>query len=327
MPRHRQLPTRSIPAHAGEPGEGIPPFPTSPVYPRPRGGTPIVRVAVPAGQGLSPPTRGNPGSDAGIAISTRSIPAHAGEPICHIGAGEIWRVYPRPRGGTLSAGLGVEVARGLSPPTRGNLRIVREIRPPRRSIPAHAGEPRRNILWNTIARVYPRPRGGTAGASRIRRNSKGLSPPTRGNHVVRPRHLLYPGSIPAHAGEPRRLRARPSRRGVYPRPRGGTGPPAMMLIRGLGLSPPTRGNLGVLMPDALDDRSIPAHAGEPRRRPPARPLSPVYPRPRGGTKPESLRKALVAGLSPPTRGNRLARTPRHVDPRSIPAHAGEPETA
>ena len=50
----------------------------------------------------------------------------------------------------------------------------------------------------------------------------------------------------------------------------------------------------------------------------------VYPRPRGGTRLRVALHALHAGLSPPTRGNRVSHRRGGVRQRSIPAHAGEP---
>ena len=52
--------------------------------------------------------------------------------------------------------------------------------------------------------------------------------------------------------------------------------------------------------------------------------SPVYPRPRGGTRLSAGRKSRQMGLSPPTRGNPPALIGGGVCAGSIPAHAGEP---
>ena len=49
--------------------------------------------------------------------------------------------------------------------------------------------------------------------------------------------------------------------------------------------------------------SIPAHAGEPDRKAAGFARPGVYPRPRGGTGVDWLRRAYGRGLSPPTRGN------------------------
>ena len=233
------------------------------VYPRPRGGTYTPSAAESSSNGLSPPTRGNLRATAGMGGWTRSIPAHAGEPC----SSYTWRgrptVYPRPRGGTRAAvGCG-EYRLGLSPPTRGNPGQFPPPSVPRRSIPAHAGEPAMAACKPFLAAVYPRPRGGTYTGPGSPKMRQGLSPPTRGNRVNILQRVKGAGSIPAHAGEP--LAARRSRRRstVYPRPRGGTKSPRPV--------------------PASSSGSIPAHAGEPRpaNGHPRRPA--VYPRPRGGT--------------------------------------------
>ena len=51
---------------------------------------------------------------------------------------------------------------------------------------------------------------------------------------------------------------------------------------------------------------------------------PVYPRPRGEAEGTPERSGIFEGLSPPTRGSRLARPVVHHRPGSIPAHAGKP---
>ncbi len=152
----------------------------------------------------------------------------------------------------------------------------------------------------------------------------GLSPPTRGNHLDGAAKPTAIGSIPAHAGEPSRPSATILPPAVYPRPRGGTISVNHRGRRGIGLSPPTRGNQTAVGKSTSVGRSIPAHAGEPGRfvRRPTRIA--VYPRPRGGTSDVQPSDRKRCGLSPPTRGNHY----RHDFPcgrwRSIPAHAGEP---
>ena len=92
-----------------------------------------------------------------------------------------------------------------------------------------------------------------------------------------------------------------------------------------GLSPPTRGNQKAMDEAEAKRRSIPAHAGEPARRPARGRRSRVYPRPRGGTLGWRLRIEGRRGLSPPTRGNHHVLVPPRQLAGSIPAHAGEPE--
>ena len=158
---HPIAPSRSIPAHAGEPDLGwILQCPHA-VYPRPRGGTnPPVSLVVRA-PGLSPPTRGNRRRPRDIREHAGSIPAHAGEPGRTARGVLRAKVYPRPRGGTRRNGRRSYCHTGLSPPTRGNR--PREMPRHRRfrSIPAHAGEPPPPQFLFRNPRVYPRPRGGT----------------------------------------------------------------------------------------------------------------------------------------------------------------------
>ena len=274
---------RSIPAHAGEPKPGGVLVAMSGVYPRPRGGTGELCIWTGCGEGLSPPTRGNPSVSSGSELKEGSIPAHAGEPPTADSRWGLRTVYPRPRGGT-TWGLGrLANGMGLSPPTRGNLTLRVDANVKLGSIPAHAGEPSHTTKRKTSRQVYPRPRGGTGLYSRISSAQPGLSPPTRGNPNHHLGAYIIRWSIPAHAGEPIPVTLIPVSARVYPRPRGGTSLPTNAGNARSGLSPPTRGN-------HVGDRrrrarrgSIPAHAGEPRRRVTSRWKSAVYPRPRGGT--------------------------------------------
>ena len=295
------------------------------VYPRPRGGTREYPESAAAADGLSPPTRGNPMLNRKNGLSSRSIPAHAGEPPVLSPTAIRRPVYPRPRGGTTPMWDAYLKTTGLSPPTRGNRRGRSVPRRGQGSIPAHAGEP--PVLSPTAIRrpVYPRPRGGTTPMWDAYLKTTGLSPPTRGNRAVGKRRRMSARSIPAHAGEPRIGRRFRDSQGVYPRPRGGTYPDDMDDIKSAGLSPPTRGNRNARGLGARAARSIPAHAGEPPtfRAPDA--AAAVYPRPRGGTPAQEAGVGVIGGLSPPTRGNPRGYAESAGIHRSIPAHAGEPK--
>ncbi len=295
---------RSIPAHAGEAKKAyILPDPVS---------------------GLSPPTRGSHVQRWSADLSEGSIPAHAGEPVGGQVLDDPAEVYPRPRGGADAPSPSSRRNRGLSPPTRGSRLPVAGRDLPRRSIPAHAGEPSTRPRTCRAVKVYPRPRGGAIAIGELGRYVSGLSPPTRGS-----RRQLQPdsgsrGSIPAHAGEPHRVRQGIVAYRVYPRPRGGASPKAAVVRIGRGLSPPTRGSLRTDCRGYARQRSIPAHAGEPDSGLRGFPFFRVYPRPRGGARRSARARVRSCGLSPPTRGSRLAATSALATRRSIPAHAGEP---
>ena len=253
-----------------------------------------------------------------------SIPAHAGEPTTYLRRRLYPAVYPRPRGGTVTEMSAAELETGLSPPTRGNRRCLCRLPSLLRSIPAHAGEPVAARCDHNLIAVYPRPRGGTEALSGTPYLVPGLSPPTRGNRDQIERADIANRSIPAHAGEPQLQELAEARCRVYPRPRGGTEVSRDSGRTGTGLSPPTRGNPVSASLSVLGTWSIPAHAGEPRRRVAGAASCPVYPRPRGGTTMRPIVSTSTTGLSPPTRGNRDEPVLGGLRHRSIPAHAGEP---
>ena len=92
----------------------------------------------------------------------------------------------------------------------------------------------------------------------------------------------------------------------------------------LGLSPRVRGNHRSVRTRRQASRSIPACAGEPRRRCSGWRCRRVYPRVCGGTSPSGLTRRTICGLSPRVRGNRLFIRPFINQRGSIPACAGEP---
>ena len=133
-------------------------------------------------------------------------------------------------------------------------------------------------------------------------------------------------SIPAHAGEPARRATASTLTKVYPRACGGTERVGPAPDGDMGLSPRMRGNHGTAVANQILERSIPAHAGEPRTVSRSNENTGVYPRACGGTGWEFWNKRFPDGLSPRMRGNH-----KHLEPLvyrfgSIPAHAGEPMT-
>ena len=193
---------RSIPACAGEPRGSSDPMASRRVYPRVCGGTYITYLRYNLRSGLSPRVRGNPTQYGIPGEEMRSIPACAGEPGAIPRAPAGYRVYPRVCGGTTPQDPHRRPGRGLSPRVRGN-----PIRPRRRpagnrSIPACAGEPRRDGYYGGSIRVYPRVCGGTRWTACYRKSWPGLSPRVRGNRRNTKYWLCAARSIPACAGEP-----------------------------------------------------------------------------------------------------------------------------
>ena len=91
-----------------------------------------------------------------------------------------------------------------------------------------------------------------------------------------------------------------------------------------GLSPRVRGNLHNRPLRHAIQGSIPARAGEPRRRGSEIATPSVYPRACGGTGGLGADLPFSIGLSPRVRGNRRRRSSACNRARSIPARAGEP---
>ena len=106
---------------------------------------------------------------------------------------------------------------------------------------------------------------------------------------------------------------------------GGTSDSSPALKTGAGLSPRVRGNPPVPMPVRMQQRSIPACAGEPFAGYAARWMREVYPRVCGGTHHSHCTPSPSAGLSPRVRGNRKYLAGPYLRERSIPACAGEPD--
>ena len=235
-------------------------------------------------------------------------------------------VYPRVCGGTLYLRSFHLHRAGLSPRVRGNRpRLLQALRC-EGSIPACAGEPALQPVVLGGGKVYPRVCGGTSSSSGMTCQGAGLSPRVRGN----PQRKIYivpqPGSIPACAGEPPRLRPRPSPVTVYPRVCGGTRCRCGRQSVHWGLSPRVRGNHRDAQPHRSQVRSIPACAGEPLGIAQHIHCQQVYPRVCGGTICSGFDSGGNGGLSPRVRGNLSGRQSCHFPRRSIPACAGEPAT-
>ena len=194
--------SRSIPARAGQParrgGSGWP----APVYPRPRGATRTWRRHHLSRRGLSPPARGNHVLAGPNGHVWGSIPARAGQPKCPRQRTAAVAVYPRPRGATMGVSYNSLAGDGLSPPARGNQMPRWESVSPAGSIPARAGQPRLPPLPSPEEQVYPRPRGATVREMSVVWSTQGLSPPARGNLLLRGLERCGERSIPARAGQP-----------------------------------------------------------------------------------------------------------------------------
>ena len=193
----------SIPACAGEPFTISQPRCSRRVYPRVCGGTFASLPRIASMVGLSPRVRGNHRKRRAEQWRKGSIPACAGEPPASSAVPTRRWVYPRVCGGTHVRGTNRRRRKGLSPRVRGNLGGGPGEEAGVGSIPACAGEPRRQRQHGCDDGVYPRVCGGTR--SRVLRglSIEGLSPRVRGNPASASWVSPKSGSIPACAGEPK----------------------------------------------------------------------------------------------------------------------------
>ncbi len=251
-------------------------------------------------------------------------PLTRGNPSSRPGPTSPWGVHPRSRGATEIPGYLARSREGPSPLTRGNLRHRRADRLAEGSIPAHAGQPQRVNSGCSSIRVHPRSRGATIALAGVMPPITGPSPLTRGNPDMRRRDARRAGSIPAHAGQPRRWHSEGAISRVHPRSRGATFSMRSNVSPPLGPSPLTRGNRLLRVRLDLLWGSIPAHAGQPVHVNLLRRQSRVHPRSRGATWTPVIRNDAPRGPSPLTRGNPADRVAGHQASGSIPAHAGQP---
>ena len=167
-----------------------------------RGGTEHINMEVLKDEGLSPLARGNQLGVFGGFFLQGPIPACAGEPPHRYWAALPPRAYPRLRGGTVKAYSSLFVPQGLSPLARGNRAASTTYPCSGGPIPACAGEPCGCCCRHTLARAYPRLRGGTGLTSNASGRYQGLSPLARGNLEADLHRCGRYGPIPACAGEP-----------------------------------------------------------------------------------------------------------------------------
>ena len=241
--RCRHPKTRSIPAHAGEPLATALRTLRARVYPRACGGASPRPHGKRFGVGLSPRMRGSLSQTNNAFEFEGSIPAHAGEPRPLERSDRLLRVYPRACGGASHDMLLYVCERGLSPRMRGSQDFTQPLNRREGSIPAHAGEPAEVEAEERRPRVYPRACGGAAEGKKYGLMIEGLSPRMRGSRVDFAGAAGVTGSIPAHAGEPRRNHYASAAQGVYPRACGGAAFIRWKLASDTGLSPRMRGSL------------------------------------------------------------------------------------
>ena len=207
--------------------------------------------------------RGSPGG-AGASSGVRgSIPACAGEPRGRGTDTGRAGVDPRVCGGAPDAGGGAAENPGRSPRVRGSPERGGGCVPGVGSIPACAGEPSTAAKCRPHTQVDPRVCGGASIWGQLTRPHWGRSPRVRGSHHRCRCRAPPSGSIPACAGEPKKVTQKPLIFQVDPRVCGGADRYKMNPACEPGRSPRVRGSPHARTRRLIPGGSIPACAGEP----------------------------------------------------------------
>ena len=274
-----------IPARAGQPEVPGIKSPSLTAYPRSRGATSNRWRCRNSPSGLSPLARGNLPRRVNRRIHHGPIPARAGQPAAAAAPRHPKRAYPRSRGATRNTPCTQSSCRGLSPLARGNRHQVLNIRRWQGPIPARAGQPSRCAASGPDLGAYPRSRGATWARADQMALILGLSPLARGNPLLIWHAALFPGPIPARAGQPAFMARISSVSRAYPRSRGATSKRWRCRNSPSGLSPLARGNHAPSRSAHRPAGPIPARAGQPTACRTTQPPSGAYPRSRGATFP------------------------------------------
>ncbi len=317
----------SIPAPAGEPTMWRIRRPRSAVHPRACGGAFGGVLEGRVLYGPSPRLRGSRPFRGIWHLSTRSIPAPAGEPGGRPAPRTSTPVHPRACGGARTASSAKPMIAGPSPRLRGSLERGRRSGAIAGSIPAPAGEPGSDLPADREQRVHPRACGGAWIRGDLRPVRLGPSPRLRGSRPGDGRVGCAEGSIPAPAGEPAIRATAWSRPGVHPRACGGARSRPGRVQGSSGPSPRLRGSLRSARLLLAIVGSIPAPAGEPPREGDGQDRQQVHPRACGGARSTSTSLTGNGGPSPRLRGSPHLAQAIEDFRGSIPAPAGEPISA
>ncbi len=210
-------PARFIPAHAGNTKKFSYSYPWLPVHPRACGEHRSWTVSRLMYSGSSPRMRGTPLICAHGVNDKRFIPAHAGNTATRGEGVDTSAVHPRACGEHAYQGCFPSSNFGSSPRMRGTRNNVPFTIPPRRFIPAHAGNTRSHSLINIPVSVHPRACGEHRPCKAKDGRKSGSSPRMRGTRRAARHRSLRHRFIPAHAGNTCRPPGGLYRSPVHPR--------------------------------------------------------------------------------------------------------------
>ena len=189
-----------IPAYAGNALPERLPGPPDAVHPRMRGERTVRTLASTSLNGSSPHARGTPQRTGLLLVSSRFIPACAGnaQSASRRGMGET--VHPRMRGERLDEPMSISLQAGSSPHARGTPRQVINRCLRERFIPACAGNACEPCAASCRPPVHPRMRGERLIPAPVALQTAGSSPHARGTPNPQNEYPEYRRFIPACAG-------------------------------------------------------------------------------------------------------------------------------
>ena len=145
----------------------------------------------------------------------------------------------------------------------------------------------------------------------------------RGKRCVGRVQHPWPRIIPAHAGQTRRDISTSGRSPDHPRACGANGKISSKTMVRTGSSPRMRGKLHQVQRATYADRIIPAHAGQTPPDSPPVVFHPDHPRACGANAAVRRSFMIPSGSSPRMRGKHRIIVGAKMEPRIIPAHAGQ----
>ena len=253
----------------------------------------------------------------------RIIPAHAGQTTRVRYGRQAASDHPRACGANPCLVNVVSDCAGSSPRMRGKLatRICRTAN--QRIIPAHAGQTMAEPGFLATITDHPRACGANPTPIRPIIAGVGSSPRMRGKPRRRGRHALRGRIIPAHAGQTSSTYTESSWITDHPRACGAN--PQIFTDKEymIGSSPRMRGKLHQVQRATYADRIIPAHAGQTPPDSPPVVFHPDHPRACGANAAVRRSFMIPSGSSPRMRGKHRIIVGAKMEPRIIPAHAGQ----
>jgi len=252
----------------------------------------------------------------------RFIPAHAGNTNSASDLVRDSSVHPRACGEHTGSRVKRSTGCGSSPRMRGTRCRRRSAEDPGRFIPAHAGNTLAIGKACAITPVHPRACGEHSATNSPALPKRGSSPRMRGTLKHFLRNRAFERFIPAHAGNTGVKQSGRSHSSVHPRACGEHSAPTVSAKGASGSSPRMRGTQILLIYRELEERFIPAHAGNTQPRQFPRRGRPVHPRACGEHKSSSSTANSKSGSSPRMRGTLSPDSFREGGVRFIPAHAG-----